>query len=322
MQKGSSRMDTEPTRPAPMSTATEYVSPPRLLDLMPQWVGWLQGKGHRPNGVTTYRKEMRALITALGDDATVADLTYATLERHQAAMGERGSAPKTTLKRLSAYRSFCRWCVKRAYLQADPTADLDFPKKPQSLPKALGGAQLRALWAYVTNPPETLTSTMRWRWSRNLRLVALALFAGLRRSELVALCWKHCDLEQGILHILDSKNGKDRNVPIHPKLLQILLLQPEADRAPEMAVIGHHDGTPITGQAIGHIFERWAAQGVPGLHVHALRHTFATEILRNGGDIRAIQDLLGHASLDTTSIYLRVDVTQSRRAVDLLPSSW
>lgn len=315
-------MATTNVPPTEQQLRTDYVAAPFLLDLMPQWIGWLQGKGHRPNGVTSYRKAMRQFIATLGDDATLADLTYAVFERHQAAMGEAGSAPRTISKYLSAYRSFCRWCVKRGFLEADPTRDLDFPKKPESLPKALSAAQLRALWAYVTNPPETLSSKQRWRWARNLRIVALALFAGLRRSELAALLWAQCDLDQAILHIVNGKGGKDRNVPIHPKLLQILLLVPEAERAPEMAVAGNQDGSTISPKTIGHIFDRWAVKGLPGVFAHALRHTFATEILRNGGDIRAIQDLLGHASLETTSIYLRVDVTQSRRAVDLLPSSW
>lgn len=305
------------------TTATDYiVAAPRLADLMPEWVGWLQGKGHRPRGIETYQKEVNALLALLGDDATPQSLTWDVLSREQARMAERGNAAATIGKRLTAYRSFCVWLVKAKYLTENPTNDLDWPKRPDTLPKALSTAELRALWSYIHNPPETLTPGQLWKWQRSTRLAALALFAGLRRSELADLRWRHVDIDAGILNVFDGKGGKDRIVPCHPKLLQILLAVPEAERVPDSAVAGHRDGSPLSFQGIGHIFERWAKQAVPGIHPHRLRHSFATQILNHGGDIRAIQLLLGHSDLETTGRYLKVEVSQQRRAVDLLPSSW
>jgi site-specific recombinase XerD len=146
------------------------------------------------------------------------------------------------------------------------------------------------------------------------------LFSGLRLSEAAALRWCDVDLEVRELMVVDGKGGKDRVVPLHPALVEELC-QVRSPK-PSWAVLGQRDGKPLTHKSLAHIFERWLADLGIRITAHRLRHSFATEMLRHGADIRAIQDLMGHTSLETTQRYLALHNEQLRGAIEKLPPSW
>lgn len=294
-----------------------------LPELLPAYLSWLRGKNYSARTVDTYRKDLERLIAILGDGATAEALSWERLSLVQGGLAERGLSAVSLRKYVSAVRSFCGWLVKAGHLDSDPSQALDMPRKPDAVPSSLTLPELRLLWAYITAVPADGTPRQQWTWRRNGLLLCLCLFAGLRRSEATGLRWEHIDLAGGVLTVARGKGGKARLVPIHPQLRQQLeSFAPAEERRPGRAVLCTPEGRPLSFQAAGHIIERWAVKAVPGLHLHRLRHTFATQILKAGGDIRNIQMLLGHASLETTAAYLRVDVEQQRRAVDLLPNAW
>lgn len=302
------------------NVATDYVSAPRLLDLLDRYTRWLQGRGHQPRGIATYVKELRnQIFPALGPDATIADLTPHRLLEYQGGMGATGLGPATIGKRLSAIRSFCVWLVKTGQITSDPTQQLDWPRRRDTLPKALTSTELRAVWQAMTTPPEESTPFQHWMWARNSRICALGLLAGLRLSEITALRWANVDLERGMLMVVGGKGGKDRMVPIHARLHAMLSAVPEAERAVTMAVAGRPNGRPMSYKSVAHVFDRVVEKIAPGVHCHRLRHSFATEMLNNGVDLRTIQTLLGHNDLDTTARYLSVSTAGRRRAIDTLP---
>lgn len=146
------------------------------------------------------------------------------------------------------------------------------------------------------------------------------LFGGLRISEAAALRWREVDLDAATLMVIDGKGGKDRMVPLHPTLLNELT-RVEAPRK-TWTVAGKPDGSPVKQKSLAHIFERWLPGFGLNISAHQLRHSFATELLRAGADLRSIQELLGHTSLETTQRYLTLSNHQLRVAVDKLPSSW
>jgi len=146
------------------------------------------------------------------------------------------------------------------------------------------------------------------------------LFGGLRISEAAALRWRDVDLEGRYLVVRDGKGGKDRSVPLHPILLAELAAEPP--HRPNWAVAGKVDGSGMAVKSMAHIFERWLPALGLAISAHQLRHSFATELLRKRADIREIQELLGHESLETTQRYLALDPERLRAAVELLPDEW
>ena len=214
-----------------------------------------------------------------------------------------GYAARSTARLLSALRSFHAWQVRRGARPDDPTALLDAPRLPRSLPKALGEGQVEALLA----APDVATPI----GLRDRAMLELMYACGLRVSELVTLPATAVNLRQGVLRVR-GKGGKERLVPLgaeaqhwveryldeaRPQLagrraLEALFLTPKAE-AP-------------TRQAFWTLVKRHAvAAGIDPARIspHGLRHSFATHLLNHGADLRALQMLLGHASLSTTQIY-------------------
>jgi integrase/recombinase XerD len=109
---------------------------------------------------------------------------------------------------------------------------------------------------------------------------------------------------------------------MHQRLLKELQLVPKAERQPDRTVICKSDGSPLSRRSIEHICDRWLRRLGFDVHAHRFRHSFATQMMRKGANIRTIQELLGHADLKTTERYLMVDVEDKRRAVDVLPDTW
>lgn len=293
---------------------------PMLLPLVPLYVAALRARGQRPRGIDKYRRTILTFIEWLGPHATMKDLDATIVRRYQELRSETCSGA-TIGNLLTVIRSFCKWSIREGLRDDDPTLQAEWPRRERTLPRALPRTQLRAL-EKALEVPERIGPVRRWFWLRNRRAVFLMLFAGLRISEVAALRWADVDLEDGALMVRNGKGGKDRIVPLHGRLAAELECVPEEERDPDHAVAGHESGECLTHKSMGHVFERWLpARGID-ISSHQLRHSFATQLLRNGADIRVIQDLLGHESLETTQRYLRVEDDQKQAAVRLLPSSW
>lgn len=288
---------------------------------LPHYLLALHSRGHRPRGIRRYRDQMRYFIVWLGPQATMDDITTDTIRQYQEERSKVCSAA-TVSNTLSVIRSFCTWAMKRQFRADDPTVNLDWPRKRVPAPRTLKFAELRALMLAITHEPAGLHPARLKTWRRNRRAVLLMLFAGLRISEVAVVQWRDVDLEAGTLWVRDGKNGKDRNLPLHEVLLYELALIPDDERLPDNGIVCNRDGSPQSRKSVDHVFRRWLPS--LGIHIsaHRLRHSFATEMLRHGADLMAIKDLLGHANLSTTQVYLSVDTTHKRTAVDKLPSNW
>jgi integrase len=302
------------------------VSPPTdLRALLDDFRADLVGRGRRPRGVAAYLADARRFLNWLcpGRPVAPADLTPVALTRWR---NERAAsrAPATVHAELCVARAFCRFLVAQGYLEADPTAGIPFPKPRPRIPRALRREQVRTMLAALEIgrlPREHAHTTERARLG-----VYVFLYTGLRLAEVAALTWGDVDLEGATITVQEGKGGKPRAVPIHPKLEEqlvaaVLLLAP-GELRPGRAVIGNRDGSPMHPKSVAEIFTRWLkARGVE-LTPHQLRHTFATTMLRAGAPLPDIQHALGHASLETTQMYLLVDASHLRRAVGLLPEIW
>lgn len=291
---------------------------PRVLGTLESFAAYLAGRKTRPRTIETYAKVVRVFAAHLGDESTVADITADAIGRYQIARGHLASA--TIAKDLSGIRAYCRWCIKARLRTDDPTLELEWPKKIEPIPRALKARELRLLDRLLNAPLPVLDIKKRHKREREIRTVLLMLYAGLRLSEIPALDWNDVDLDEETLIVRNAKGGKDRALPIHARLADNLALTPEEKQIG--AVCGHLDGTKISTKSVPHVFDRWLQDEGLAISAHQLRHTFATQLLWAGRDLRTIQRLLGHASLATTERYLSVEMEQKRAAVDALPDHW
>lgn len=233
-------------------------------------------------------------------------LQRADLFAYLADRGAAGYAPRSNARLLSALRAFYGRALRRGERADDPTALLQPPSLPRSLPKALAESEVEALLAAPdTDAPAGL---------RDRTMLELMYAAGLRVSELVGLPATALNLRQGALRV-SGKGGRERLLPLGDEArhwLERYLAEARpvlAGRAASPWLFVAPGGAPLTRQAFWALVKACAAvAGIDPARVspHGLRHSFATHLLNRGADLRALQMLLGHSSLSTTQIYIHV----------------
>lgn len=221
----------------------------------------------------------------------------------------RTYAPRTIARTLAAVRGFHRFLVAEGLATADPSADVVTPRLPRNLPKALSLGQVERLLAAPTgDSPAAL---------RDRALLELLYGAGLRISELVALDLDDVDLTSRTVRCV-GKGRKERIVPFGrpaARALDALLVRGRPALEPRGPwLLCNQRGGRLTRQGAWKIVKTYADHADLGALVspHTLRHSFATHLLDGGADVRVVQELLGHASVNTTQIYTQVSTSRLR----------
>ena len=240
-----------------------------------------------------------------------------TLRRFALELGERGLDPASQARILSTTRSFYRWLFETQRIQANPASGLRNPKLPQRLPAFLTEAESATL---LDLPPVRDFLTARLAC-----LLELLYAAGLRVAELTGLDLQDLLLEQRTLRVL-GKGRKERLVPFHEKaagVLEAYLVHRRAFLAERKlpgtpALFLNQRGGRLTPTSVRTFLTAALESAALRARVspHALRHSFATHLLSHGMDLRAIQELLGHASLSTTQRYTHLDLEQLARTYE------
>jgi len=236
-----------------------------------------------------------------------------------ASLLDRGNSRASSARRLAAVRAFARYLVREGHLGDDPTQLVGSPRKEQTLPRHLDLAQVDG----VMSSPDVANPAGR----RDHAILELFYASGLRLSELVGLDIEDVNLSGRMVRVR-GKGGKERLIPFNQSTAEALkaMLQdaravtptapargrgrPSAHARQRHALFLNQRGGRLTTRSVDRIVRQAArAAAVPGgLSPHALRHTFATHLLQAGADLRAIQELLGHASLSTTQRYTHLDI--------------
>ena len=272
----------------------------RFLDAV-----WIE-EGLAANTLAAYRRDLtlfarwqdRATGRALAE-ASETDLRQYALARHA------GSAASSTNRRLSVFKRFFRWALRERLLDADPTLKLDSARQPLRVPKTLSEAQVESLLA----APDTATPL----GLRDRAMLELLYASGLRVSELVTLKTVHVSFVECALRVT-GKGSKERLVPFGEEALAWIeryLADARATilgRRTSSALFVTGRGGPMTRQMFWKLLKAHALRaGITApLSPHTLRHAFATHLLNHGADLRAVQMLLGHADISTTTIYTHV----------------
>ena len=223
-----------------------------------------------------------------------------------------GLAPRSIQRRLSAVRSFCNYLVRERALPGNPAYEIRAPKAGRRLPHTLDADQM----AHLLNAPpgDALLA-------RDHALVELLYSSGLRLAELVGIDLADLDLKDRTVRVL-GKGRKSRIIPVGSKAVQALerwLQQRSAMvKAGEMAMFIGRNGRRLGARAVQLRVAAWArrrGRGVP-VHPHLFRHSFASHLLESSGELRGVQELLGHADISTTQIYTHLDFQHLARIYD------
>jgi integrase len=285
----------------------------QICDLLEEFAADRRGDGRRPAGVKGYVKRMRAFDTWL--KRPLEQLSWSIITDYRNELAGR-CAVATVETSMVTIRAFCRWAVDRGYLVDDVSARVKIPRRPPALPRPVPPDDLARLWAALADD-ESADDRGQWIIRRNRLIISLMYYAGLRRGEVARLLWGACSLRTRTLMIYDSKSG-DRAVPMHPHLVVELASWPAGRRADP--VVRSWRGGPLTPDGIGRIFEQWLpARASVVISAHRLRHSFATEYLRATKDLRGLQTLMGHRSLETTQIYTLVCADDQRANIAQVP---
>lgn len=227
-------------------------------------------------------------------------------QRHRQQISARSSQ-----RELSALRSFFKYLITEQVLQDNPALTVQAPKAKRSLPKTLDVDQVQKLVEIKTNTPLAI---------RDKAILELFYSSGLRLSELVALSLP-LDLHQALLTVT-GKGNKTRTVPIGSKALLALRdwlnIRGQFIKDETEAVFVSERGTRLSPRSIQQRLRYWAqVQGLAShVHPHMLRHSFASHILESSGDLRAVQELLGHSDINTTQIYTHLDFQHLAKVYD------
>lgn len=285
------------------------MTPERQVD---DWLALLAGERHAsPHTVAGYRRDLAKLLRFMqAQQLNSFDALDANRMRGFVASEHRaGLAPKSLQRLLSSCRSLFRQLQREGLLDADPMLGVRGPKVRRKLPQVLDVDEAAALVETDSGGKLAL---------RDRAMLELFYSSGLRLSELVGLRWLDLDLDGGEVRVL-GKGSKTRIVPVGRHAMSALrALGAEQGMTPDSPVFRGRGGAPISPRAIQLRMKTLALQqGIPKhIHPHLLRHTFASHMLESSGDLRAVQELLGHADIATTQIYTHLDFQHLARVYD------
>jgi integrase/recombinase XerC len=272
--------------------------------------------------------ELYALdLQKLAENAAKADVELTRVQnthvrRWVAQMHSGGRSGRGIALVLSGWRGFYVWLGRQGLVDSNPVQDVRAPKAPKPLPKALSVDDSVQLAAYANDEADA------WIEARDVAMVELLYGCGLRVGELVGLDAQASsaargwiDLQAAEAHVL-GKGSKRRTVPVGRKAVEAvelwLAVRAQHGNPEQVALFVGRHGTRLTAQAIWQRLKRrslLAGLATP-VHPHMLRHSFASHVLQSSGDLRAVQELLGHANITTTQVYTRLDFQHLAKAYD------
>ena len=261
-----------------------------------------------------YRRDLDQFLQFL-DDENIQDAGRVTQHHVRAFIAQRhrqGLGGKSLQRLLSAIRSFFRWMLREGLVSHNPATAVKAPRSPRHLPATLDADTISQLLDIPCDTPIAI---------RDKAIMELFYSSGLRLTELATLRWEQVDLNSGMVTVT-GKGNRSRMVPVGRIAVKALVewrkARAEFASFEEPHVFVSQRGKPIATRTIQARIRHWAKhQGRPqNIYPHLLRHSFASHMLESSGDLRAVQELLGHADITTTQVYTHLDFQHLAKVYD------
>jgi integrase/recombinase XerD len=300
----------------PAHKAADALAGNRLARYMEEHFEWMLVSGYSPETIRARRQAIRKFI-AWADERGLDDpreVTRPMLERYQRHLfyyrKESGAALTVGMQvqYLAPLKTWFRWLARQHHILANPAADIDLPRQPKRLPRSVPSVQ--EVEAMLAEAEPTNAQGLRDR-----ALLEVLYATGLRRMEIVGVAIDDVDLPRGLLWVRKGKGNRQRVVPIGDRAgawveKYLTEARPQLIAADTEALFLSDYGLPVKPEQVADKVKRYlrfAGVDKPGA-THLLRHACATHMLEGGADIRFIQEMLGHANLQTTEIYTHVSI--------------
>jgi len=271
-------------------------------------------RGLSARTLTAYRRDLERFMQFL--DAEDIDRPEQITQHHIRAFialrHRQGLGGKSLQRLLSAIRSLFRWMLREGLAEHNPATPVRAPKSPRHLPATMDADSIGQLLDISCDTPLAI---------RDKAIMELFYSSGLRLSELATLRWEQLDLASGMVTVT-GKGNRTRMVPVGRMASEALLewrkIRGEFTSFEQPFVFVSQRGNPIAVRTIQARIRYWAKrQGIPqNIYPHLLRHSFASHLLESSGDLRAVQELLGHADISTTQIYTHLDFQHLAKVYD------
>jgi len=288
------------------------VSAPRTPGAIERYLAHLRNERRlSPHTLSAYRRDADLLVALCGD-RPLERLAGADIRRFVSTLHGRGLSPRSLARVLSSWRGLYDWLARGRAVASNPCLGVRAPKAAKRLPQTLSPDEAVALVSFEDASP---------LGRRDRALFELAYSSGLRVSELTGLDLESIDGATGEARVL-GKGSRTRIVPVgRPALAAIAAWLPERARLArpgEAALFVGTSGRRLAPREVQRRIKRWAAAAglAVDVHPHMLRHSFASHVLQSSGDLRAVQEMLGHASIASTQVYTHLDFQHLAKVYD------
>ncbi|HEX4046938.1 MAG TPA: site-specific tyrosine recombinase/integron integrase [Elusimicrobiota bacterium] len=260
-------------------------------------------KNYSPHTLRAYRADLES-FAAKFPDLAAADLDRVHVRRHLAELQSGTASRATVLRKASALRSFVKFLRAEGELKRDPFLGVPLPKRARSLPKFLTEAEMEEILSAPTSAGDTGSQ-------RDRAMIELLYSSGLRRTEVSTLNIGDIDILSGTIRVF-GKGSKERIVPVGKEALTRLrdYLRFRGGPADGEPLFANLRGARLSSEGVAFVVRRWVKRSslLKKVTPHVFRHSFATHLLNRGCNIREVQEMLGHADLNTTQIYTHVSL--------------
>lgn len=276
-----------------------------------------QMSNYRPSTIRWWRHALRMFVGHFpgGELHEIRDVTFDRLRRYLYDKRAGGWTADTFSNQYRALRAFFRWAVEQGHLPVSPLEGIKRPRLEKKLPKRISQQDAERLLEFAFHG----TTRYRFQRYRDRALVAVMLYAGLRVSETTHLLVSDVDLVNGALHVRCGKGAKDRVVPFLGTLRQYLLEyfkeREAAGKRTPFFFCPVRDDRGLSAGGLKRIYTSLRDKSGVDFSAHKLRHTFATLMMEAGCDLFALQKMLGHSNIQTTTIYLSATTRHLREQV-------
>lgn len=279
------------------------------FDLIASFVAYLRSeKGASENTIANYETDIRKFAEWFAKPLT--KVNRKDVQQYIHDLLAKGATARTAARRLASLRQFYRLLLDDGEVTIEPTRNLPVPKQWKTVPRALSQADFEKMVGSLGNS---------WLDVRDRAVLHTFYASGLRESELANLKLPDLDLDSGVAKVWGGKGEKDGIVPLNPPAIAALkeyleTVRPKLLRKPLPFVFLSRLGRPVSRMDLYNRV-REIGQAALGKHVspHYLRHGFATALIEGGADVRDVQALMRHSSVDTTAIYIHIDLAYLRR---------